>query len=143
MLLDTLHTVVKPSFSESTPVPALCEAVAESSNSHLAWSILSPCGLTVEIGRDCHENVGAAWCVSEYCKQVYGTGIRVDGAPGVANFISQLGDVSTLNNVELTNMCEVDGEFGPSELFVLRVRVREFVLRVRVREVTTCCMDTI
>ena len=67
MLLDTLNTVVEPRISESTPIPELCTVVAESCNVQLARSILSPCGLTVEIDRRYCENVDVAWCVRAYC----------------------------------------------------------------------------
>ena len=99
MLLDTLNTVVKPSISRRTPLHELCEAIAESGKAQLVQSILSPCGPTVQIDRHSVNSV-AAWCVGEYCKQVNGAGIRIVGSP-VANFISQLGDVSTLVRVEL------------------------------------------
>ena len=116
MLLDTLNTIVEPCISESTPLPELIAVVAESCNVQLAWSILSPCGPTVEIGRDYLENVDVAWCVSEYCKQVDGAGIRIGwlyhGSSGVANFLSQLGDISSLGKVELTDFSNVDGELS-------------------------------
>ena len=118
MLLDTLNTVVKPRISRRTPLPELCEAVAESSNVQLARSILSPCGPTVVIGRDSTNDVSVAWCVGEYCKQVDGAGIRIKGY-GVANFISQLGDVSTLVRVEVPYLDSVDGKLShASELIV-------------------------
>ena len=111
MLLDTLNTIVEPRISESTPLPELTAVVAESSNVQLARSILSPCGPTVVIGWDYLVNVDVAWCVSEYCKQVEGAGIRIEGRYGVTNFmeygsrvakfISQLGDVTTLGTVEV------------------------------------------
>ena len=100
MLLDTLNTVLKPSISRRTPLPELCEAVAESGNAQLAWSILCPCGPTVVIDGDCLD-VSVAWCVGEYCKQVDGAETRIEGWHGVTNFISQLGDISTLVRVEL------------------------------------------
>ena len=108
MLLDTINTVVKPRISESTPLPELIAVVAESGNVQLARSILSPCGPTVEIGEGYLKNVDVAWCVSEFCKQVEGAGIRIAGeefkfsyrSTGVANFLSQLGDISTLHKVE-------------------------------------------
>ena len=120
MLLDTLNTVVKPSFNESTPLPALCEAVAESGNEHLARSILAPCGPTVEIDWDYLEDVGVAWCVSEYCKQVNGIGLTIGdrhviksgSSLHVTSFISQIGDVYTLGKVELLHMETVDGELS-------------------------------
>ena len=111
MLLDTLNTVVKPSVSRRTPLPELCEAVAESGNAQLAWSILSPCGPTVVIGGD-SVNVSVAWCVGEYCKQVDGAGIRIEGRHGVANFISQLGDVFTLVRVEMPYLYKVEGKLS-------------------------------
>ena len=105
MLLDTLNTVVELSISRQTPLPELCEVIAESGNAQLARSILSPCGPTVVIDWDYLEDVSIAWCVGEYCKQVDGAGIRFEGGYGtrrygVANLISQLGDVSTLVRVE-------------------------------------------
>ena len=127
MLLDTLNTVVKPSIRDSTPLPELCEAVAESGNAQLARSILSPCGPTVVIGVGYFNNVSIAWCVGEYCKQVDGAGIRIEGPrynsveenSGVANFISQLGDVSTLVRVEVPYLYCVDGKLSnASELLV-------------------------
>ena len=100
MLLDTLNTVVEPRIRWGTPLPELIAVVAESGNVQLARSILSPCGPTVEIGWIYLKNVDVAWCVSEYCKQVDGAGIRIDeedyGSVGVADFLSQLGDISTL-----------------------------------------------
>ena len=127
MLLDTLNTVVEPRISESTPfgwgtpLPELIAVVAESDNVQLAQSILSPCGPTVEIGWDYCKDVDMAWCVSEYCKQVDGAGIRIDrcGSRDVANFISQLGDISTLGKVELLRFGNFDGEFihrGPFQV---------------------------
>ena len=112
MLLDTLNTVVRPSIRESTPLPELIAVVAESGNVQLARSILSPCGPTVEIDWDYLKNGDVAWCVSEYCKQVDGAGIRIDGYYGAANFISQLGDISTLGKVELPEFGNVDGELS-------------------------------
>ena len=111
MLLDTLNTVVEPSISESTPLPRLSAVVAESGNVQLAWSILSPCGPTVNIVEDYLKNVDVAWCVTEYCKQVEGAGIRME-FNGVANFLSQLGDISTLDKVELPYFGCVDGELS-------------------------------
>ena len=117
MLLDTLNTVVKPSIIRRTPLPEVCKVIAESGNTQLAWSILSPCGPTVVIGRD-SVDVSVAWCVGEYCKQVDGAGIRIVGRRGVANFISQLGDVSTLVRVEMPHL-DSDGKLShASELTV-------------------------
>ena len=113
VLLDTLNTVVKSRIWLSTPLPELIAVVAESGNVQLARSILSPCGPTVEIRY--LKNVDVAWCVSEYCKQVDGAGIRIGGEKygyGVANFISQLGDISTLGKVELPEFGNVDGELS-------------------------------
>ena len=115
MLLDTLNTVVEPHI-ESTPFPELIAVVAESGNVQLARSILSPCGPTVEIDAGYLLNVDVAWCVSEYCKQVDGAGIRINRGYG-GNFISQLGDVSTLGKVEFPkfgfgNSRDVDGELS-------------------------------
>ena len=112
MLLDTLNTVVEPRIKWGTPLPELIAVVAESGNVQLARSILSPCGPTVEIGQSYLENVDVAWCVSEYCKQVDGAGIRIDGRYGVTNFISQLGDISTLGKVEVLYF----GSLGDGEL---------------------------
>ena len=112
MLLDILNTIVEPSIRRGTPVPELIAVVAESGNVQLAQSILSPCGPTVEIGRDYLENVDVAWCVSEYCKQVEGAGIRIGVGYDVANILSQLGDISTLGKVELPGFGIVDGELS-------------------------------
>ena len=120
VLLDTLNTVVKPHISESTPLPELIAVVAESGNVQLARSILSPCGPTVEIVGDDLENVDVAWCVSEYFKQVDGAGIRIGMGYGVGyydsscvtNFISQLGDITTLGTVEVPSFGSVDGELS-------------------------------
>ena len=114
MLLDTLNTVVRPRIGWSTPLPELITVVAESGNVQLARSILSPCGPTVKIGGPYLNNVDVAWCVSEYCKQVEGARIRIDGYSScdVANFISQLGDTSTLGKVELLDFGNVDGELS-------------------------------
>ena len=116
MLLDTLNTVVKPSIRRGTPLPELCEVIAESGNAQLARSILSPCGPTVVIDGDCLD-VSVAWCVGEYCKQVDGAGIRTEGSP-VTNFISQLGDVSTLVRVEVPYLHSVGKLSHASELIV-------------------------
>ena len=120
MLLETLNTVVKPSTREGTPLPELCEVVAESGNEQLAQSILSPCGPTVEIDKYCFEGVGIAWCVAQHCKQVEGAGIRVGGwyvsSLAIATFISQLGDVSTLTRVELPDIKVDDGKFSQGQL---------------------------
>ena len=110
MLLDTLNTIVRPSIRRGTPLPELIAVVAESGNVQLAQSILSPCGPTVEIDR-IYLN-GVAWCVSEYCKQVEGSRIRIDERYGVANFLSQLGDITTLGKVELTGFGEFAGELS-------------------------------
>ena len=127
MLLDSLNTVVKPSIRRDTPLLALCEAVAESGNEQLAWSILSPCGPTVEIDEFYLEDVGIAWCVTQHCKQVDGAGIRVKPydlqqsvpSSAIAHFISQLGDVSTVTRVELPYMYADDGKLSPGQLKVL------------------------
>ena len=122
MLLDTLNTVVKPSIRRDTPLPELCEVIAESGNAQLARSILCPCGPTVVIRRDYlnFKDVSVAWCVGEYCKQVDGAGIRIEGKyGGVTNFISQLGDVSTLVRVEVPYVYGVNGKLShASELIV-------------------------
>ena len=110
LLLDTLNIVVEPCIGRGSPLPELIAVVAESGNVQLARSILSPCGPTVEIGWGYLKNVDVAWCVSEYFKQVDGAGIRIDGGYGVANFISQLGDISTLGKVEVLRFGSVDGE---------------------------------
>ena len=121
MLLETLNTVVEPSIRESTPLPALCEVVAESGNEQLAQSILSPCGPTVEIDEYYLKGVGVAWCVAQHCKRVEGAGIRVvigmyvPSSLTLASFISQLGDVSnisTLTRVELPDMKVDDGKLS-------------------------------
>ena len=117
MLLDTLNTVVKPSISRRTPLPELCEVIAESGNAQLAWSILSPCGLIVVIDRGYFKDVSVAWCVGVYCKQVDGAGIRTE-KHGVTNFISQLGDVSTLVRVEVPYLCSEGKLSHASELIV-------------------------
>ena len=120
MLLETLNTVVEPSIRWDTPLPELCEVVAESGNEQLAQSILSPCGPTVEIDEGYLMGVGIAWCVAQHCKQVEGPGIRVGeiGPPSsaITSFISQLGDVSTLTRVKLSYM-EVDhGKLSQGQL---------------------------
>ena len=117
MLLDTLNTV-KPNFSRHTPLPELCEVIAESGNAQLARSILRPCGPTVVIGGDYLKDVSIAWCVGEYCKQVDGAGIRIEGFGGATNFISQLGDVSTLVRVEVQFLKSVGKLSHASELIV-------------------------
>ena len=118
MLLETLNTVVEPSIRRSTPLPELCEVVAESGNEQLAQSILSPCGPTVEIDQYCLEGVGIAWCVAQHCKQVEGAGIGVGGedvsSSAITSFISQLGEVSTLTR--LPNVRVVDGKLSQGQL---------------------------
>ena len=120
MLLETLNTVVEPSIREGTPLPELCEVVAESGNEQLARSILSPCGPTVEIDQYCLKGVGIAWCVAQHCKQVEEAGIRVGGisVPSwvITIFISQLGDVSTLTRVELPDIKVDDGKLSQGQL---------------------------
>ena len=120
MLLETLNTVMEPSMRESTPLPELCEVVAESGNEQLARSILSPCGTTLEIDGDCLGSVGIAWCVAQYCKQVEVAGIRDLGrkvsSSAITSFISQLGDVSTVRRVELSNMMVDDGKLSQGQL---------------------------
>ena len=116
MLLDTLNTIVEPRIRRSTPLPELIAVVAESGNVQLARSILSPCRLTVEIDVGYLEDVDVAWCVSEYCKQVEGAGITIGdgyyGSSSFANFLTQLGDISTLGKVELPSFGSVDGELS-------------------------------
>ena len=57
--------------------------------------------------------------MGEYCKQVDRAGIRVEGYGGVTNFISQLGDVSTLVRVEVPYLYNDDGKLSyASELIV-------------------------
>ena len=102
----------RASIRKRSPLPELCSAIAESSNEDLALSILSPCGLTVEISRDCLEDVNVAWCVKAYCKHVDESGIRIREGYGVADFISQLGDISSLTKVELLVLDKVDGELS-------------------------------
>ena len=110
ILQDTLNTVVKPRIRRGTPLPALIAVVAESGNVQLAQSILSPCRPTVEIGWDCLGNADVAWCVREYCKQVDEAGIRINCRYGVVNFVSHLGDITTLGKVELPEFGNVDSE---------------------------------
>ena len=120
ILLETLNTVVKPSIGRSTPLPELCEVVAESGNEQLAQFILSPCGPTVEIDDDCLEGFGIAWCMSQHCKQVDGAGIRVGRinvcSLDITSFISQLGDVYALTRVELPKMKVNDGKLSQRHL---------------------------
>ena len=111
MLRDTLNSVVEPRICDSTPLPELIAVVAESGNVQLAQSILFSCGSTVEIDWVYLKNVDVAWCVSEYCKQVDGAGIIIGGWYGVANFLSQLGDISTVGKVELPSFGQ-DGELS-------------------------------
>ena len=111
MLLDTLNTVVKPGIKWSTPLPKLCEAIAESGNAQLARSILSSCGPTVVIDGYSVKSVGVAWCVGEYCKQMDGAGIRIRG-PGVTNFLSQLGNISSLVKVEVPDLAKFNGKLS-------------------------------
>ena len=113
MLLDTVNTVVKPRIRRGTQLHELCTVVAESCNVQLARSILSPYGPTVEINSIYCEIVGVAWCVKEYCKQVEGAGIRFycDNSE-LSDFISQLGDISTLVKVEFLEFDCVDGELS-------------------------------
>ena len=66
----------------------------------------------MEIDKYYLKDVGVAWCVSEYCKQVDLAGVRIEGRSGVANFISQLGDVCTLGKVELPDVGMADGELS-------------------------------
>ena len=115
MLLDTLNGVVDPCIRRGTPLPELCTVVAESGNVQLARSILSPCGPKLEIMQklivgDNILNVDVAWCVSEYCKQVDGAGIRIEGMLDVSKFLSQLGDISTIGKVEVS--LSMYGEFS-------------------------------
>ena len=74
----------------------------------------------MEIDKYCLEDVGIAWCVAQHCKQVEGAGIRVEvwGASSstITNFISQLGDVSTLTRVELPDMKVDDGKLFQGHL---------------------------
>ena len=118
MLLETLNTVVEPNIRRSTPLPALCEVVAESGNEQLAQSILSPCGPTVGIDGNCLRGADIAWCVAQHCKQVEGAGIRVGGklvpSSAITSFISQLGDVSTLTRVEVVEVD--DGKLSQGQL---------------------------
>ena len=67
----------KPSIRRGTPLPELCDAISESNNDQLARSILSPCGLTVQIGIGYFNYVSVAWCVNEYCKLVEGAEVRL------------------------------------------------------------------
>ena len=119
MLLDTLNTVVKPSIRRGTPLPELCEAIAESGNAQLARSIMSQCGPLVEIDRDSVDSVGSAWCVGEYCKQVDQAGIRIGWGSGVTKFIiSQLGDISTLARVEVPYLYS-EGKLSHASEFIV------------------------
>ena len=135
MLLETVHTVVKPSIRRGTPLHVLCEVVAESGNEQLAQSILSPCGPTVEIHKDYLEGVGIAWCVAQHCKQVEGAGIRVGGQylsdMDITSFISQLGDVSTLTRVELPDMKVDNSKLSQGQLNPLGMSTQN-LLRMRI-----------
>ena len=55
--------------------------------------------------------------MGEYCKQVDGAGVRIEGY-GAANFITQLGDVSTLVRVEMLDLYSVGKLSHASELIV-------------------------
>ena len=66
----------------------------------------------MEIDKYYLKDVGVAWCVSEYCKQVDLAGVRIEGSDGVTNFISQLSDICTLGKVELSVLGFVDGELS-------------------------------
>ena len=100
MLLEALNTGLKPGFNLDSPLPELCEFVAESGNEQVALSILTPCGPMLEIDRS-YLNDSVVWCISLYCKQMDGAGIRIDGenTQDIANCISRLEDVSTLTTV--------------------------------------------
>ena len=130
MLLDTIDgsTCVKPTISQGTALPEMCEAIAESSNEHLARSILSSCGSAVEIDGHYLSNIGVAWCISQYFKQIDGAGIRVRGEEAaredsaisipmsaLARFVTQLNDVYTLTRVEIKDLQfddPITGEFS-------------------------------
>ena len=125
MLLDTLNTVVKPSIWRDTPLPALCEAVAESGNSQFARSILSPCGPTVGIGEFYRLfDAGVSWCISEYCKQVDLAGVSIGGQYGVAKFFSRLGDIYTLGKVKLPCLGRLDGELSRVNYLYTHIQLR-------------------
>ena len=113
MLLDTIdgRTCMKPTISQRTALPEMCEAIAESGNEHLARSILSSCGPAVEIDGHYLNNIGVAWCISQYFKQIDGAGIRVRGdsaisipISGLARFVTPQKDVSTLTRVEIKDL---------------------------------------
>ena len=131
MLLDALNAEVKPSIRRGTPLAMLCNVAAESGNVQLARSILSPCGLTVEIDHFYlpidHfylENVGVAWCMNEYYKQVNGTGLRIDARwCHVTNFISQLADVSTVGKVDVRSFGTDDSELSQSSQLIVPVSI--------------------
>ena len=137
MLLDRLRTVVEPSIGLYTPLPELCNIVAESGNEQLARSIVSTCGPTVEISGNCLKDAGVTWCMTQHCKQVEGTGIRIEGdvySSTIASFFSQMGDVSKLTKVELLN-CQVDdgkllqGQLNPFMAADILLDCRELRLR--------------
>ena len=129
MLRGTIDgsTCMKPTISQGTALPEMCEAIAESGNEHLARSILSSCGTAVEI--DGHYlNISVAWCISQYFKQIDGAGIRVRGEEAargdnaisipmsaLARFVTQQKDVSTLTRVEMKDLQfddHITGEFS-------------------------------
>ena len=122
--VESLNAGVKPSIRRDTPIPELCEVIAESGNVQLARSILTPFGPTVEIDGDCLQSVGIAWCVAQHCTKVEGAGIRVKKEPvwlyvcssAITSFISQLRDVSTLARVELPDMEVDDGKLSQGQL---------------------------
>ena len=119
MLLGTIDgsTCMKPTISQGTALPEMCEAIAESGNEHLARSILSSCGPAVKIDRHYLDNIGVAWCISQYFQQIDGAGIRVRGEEAaregsaisipmsaLARFVTQQKDVSTLTRVEMKDL---------------------------------------
>ena len=127
MLLDTIDgsTCVKPTISQGTTLSEMCEAIAESGDEHLARSILSSCGSAVEIDEHCLGNIGVAWCISQYFKQIDGAGIRVRGEEAargdsaisipmsaLARFVTQQKDVSTLTRVEIKDLQFDDSNTG-------------------------------
>ena len=101
MLLNTLDTAMKPTISVYTPLAELCEVVSESGNEEFAYSILSVCGITVDI----HDQKlqGAVWVVAQYCKRVEGVRLSIGRPtfPVLSNISSQLESVCSLAAVHL------------------------------------------
>ena len=119
MLVKAADALFQPTIEDGSALGALCEAVSESSNSELAWRILSTCGSNVQVGIFLRTSPGIPWCIEacgqhteELCLSISGDSLfRYTDPSSVAQFVIQLNDFVTLSGLDLSLMRPEGGKY--------------------------------